>query len=533
MTWVGLKDLMIALDKLDWRLFLCLLALGLVGTWVPLFDLDEGAFLEATRELLSGGHWAATTLDGEPRYDKPILSYWLQALSLKTFGWLSPVIPIEMVGRLPSVTAGALWAVVLGRFSAEISKKPALGVFVAFALATTLGTLVIARAATADAILNLWLALLFTDIARYIQKPRDSIRLRVFLWLGLGILTKGPVAALIPAGAFFLWVLVSNQWHVLWRALASWRAWVLFAALLTPWLLGVYDAQGIAFFDNFIVRHNIERFSGNLHGHGGYPLYYVFVMPLVLLPYSGLVVAILWRIREFWTCPVNRFGLIWIGFVVFLVSFSGTQLPHYVLYSTAPLFILYARILPSLTSRVWALPGLFIPALILGLGLLDQWIPEPNHLRDQEQLLLLVQLINHWWLPLAFAAVSLSLLSLVAMLIPRWSLSQRLVALGGVQLACIALIVLPILSEARQRPIKDAALIAKEAQADVVSQGVRMPSFSFYRGAITREKTPIQGQWVLISVSRIHELKALQIPLEVKAAGAGWRLIALLDPEVI
>ena len=62
MTWVGLKDLMIALDKLDWRLFLCLLALGLVGTWVH-FDLDEGAFLEATRELLSGGHWAATTLN--------------------------------------------------------------------------------------------------------------------------------------------------------------------------------------------------------------------------------------------------------------------------------------------------------------------------------------------------------------------------------------------------------------------------------------------------------------------------------------
>ena len=40
------------------------------------FDLDEGAFLEATRELIDGGHWAATTLDGEPRYDKPILSYW-------------------------------------------------------------------------------------------------------------------------------------------------------------------------------------------------------------------------------------------------------------------------------------------------------------------------------------------------------------------------------------------------------------------------------------------------------------------------
>jgi hypothetical protein len=60
--------------------------------------------------------------------------------------------------------------------------------------------------------------------------------------------------------------------------------------------------------------------------------------------------------------------------------------------------------------------------------------------------------------------------------------------MGGVQLACIALIILPLLSEARQRPLKEAALIAKEAQADVVSQGVRMPSFSFYREAITQEQ---------------------------------------------
>ena len=136
-------------------------------------------------------------------------------------------------------------------------------------------------------------------------------------------------------------------------------------------------------------------------------------------------------------------------------------------------------------------------------------------------------------MPLALATISLVLLALIALVVPGWRLSQRLIALGGVQLACIALITLPILSEARQRPLKKAALIAKEAQADVVSQGVRLPSFSFYREAITREKPPIQGQWVLISVTRIHELQALQIPLEIKAAGPGWRLIALAGPRAI
>jgi hypothetical protein len=127
---------MIALSKLDWRLFLCLLLLGFIGTWVPLFDLDEGAFLEATRELLDGGHWAATTLDGEPRYDKPILSYWLQATALTLFGWTTPWVPIEMIGRLPISYRGRTCGhLVLGRFSAEVTNKAsALGVFVAIAL---------------------------------------------------------------------------------------------------------------------------------------------------------------------------------------------------------------------------------------------------------------------------------------------------------------------------------------------------------------------------------------------------------------
>jgi len=38
---------------------------------------------------------------------------------------------------------------------------------------------------------------------------------------------------------------------------------------------------------------------------------------------------------------------------------------------------------------------------------------------------------------------------------------------------------------------------------------------------------------VLISVTRLHELKALNVPLEIQAVGPGWRLIALLEPRTI
>lgn len=522
---------MITPQRLDWRYLLLLIALGLFGTHVSLFDLDEGAFLEATRELLDGGHWAATTLDGEPRYDKPILTYWLQAASLSLLGGFEAWLPIELIGRLPSVIAGAVWAWVLGNYVAQ--RQPERAVFVMLAVATSLGVLVIARAATADALLNLWFALLFVDMSRCLEDQTHGPRLRVYLWLALGILTKGPVAILIPGGALLLWTLLSRQWRVLSWALAYPTGWILLIALLTPWLIGIYDAQGLDFWREFIFRHNIERFTGNLHGHGGHPLYYLVVMPLVLLPYSALVFAIIWRVPSLWADQRIRFALVWIALVVVLVSGSGTQLPHYVLYSTAPLFILYGRVLDQLSSRWWALPGLICPVgLLLFLASDGMW-PTPTGERDVEQMLYLADRVLVWQDTLMVALGGLSLLALALVAAPRVPLGARLIGLGGVQLATITLVLLPLMADARQDPLKAAALVARDAQATVVSQGVRMPSFSFYRGAVTAERAPKPGEWVLIAVTRIPELTQDGVTLTVKATGPGWRLIALQAPSAI
>ena len=47
-----------------------------LGGW-PLFDVDEGAFSGATTEMLANGNYISTFIYGAPRFDKPILIYWL------------------------------------------------------------------------------------------------------------------------------------------------------------------------------------------------------------------------------------------------------------------------------------------------------------------------------------------------------------------------------------------------------------------------------------------------------------------------
>jgi len=72
-----------------------------------LFDVDEGAFTEATREMLISRDWGHTTLNGLDRFDKPIGVYWLQALSASILGLN------EFSFRLPSALSAWLASLAL------------------------------------------------------------------------------------------------------------------------------------------------------------------------------------------------------------------------------------------------------------------------------------------------------------------------------------------------------------------------------------------------------------------------------------
>src|SRR6059058_6074797 len=77
----------------------------------PLFDVDEGAFSQATLEMFERGDFLTTYLNGEPRYDKPILVYWLQAAAVALLG------PSEWAFRLPSALCATLWTWLTYRFT--------------------------------------------------------------------------------------------------------------------------------------------------------------------------------------------------------------------------------------------------------------------------------------------------------------------------------------------------------------------------------------------------------------------------------
>ena len=62
------------------------LALLLLAALRPLAVPDEGRYGEVGRWMLQSGDWLTPRLNGIPFFHKPPYLYWLEAMSLATFG---------------------------------------------------------------------------------------------------------------------------------------------------------------------------------------------------------------------------------------------------------------------------------------------------------------------------------------------------------------------------------------------------------------------------------------------------------------
>jgi len=486
---------------------------------VPLLDVDEGAFSEATREMFESGNFVSTTLDGEPRHDKPILIYWLQAASVALLGL------DEFALRLPSALAAVLWAFALYRFTARFADRETAAVAV-LVMALGLQVGLIAKAAIADALLNLLIALTFFDIYRHYREPRRGTLLRVYLWLGLGFLTKGPVAVALPLATSLVFYLSLGRWRD-WLRAALWvPGLAVFVAVILPWHVASYLDQGTAFFEGFYLHHNVGRYTDTMEGHGGHLWYYLVWAPLIVLPFTGLFAAALQQLRGDWADPLRRLLWLWFAAVFLLFSLSSTQLPHYLLYGGTPLFVLMALHRDALRSRWLA----FVPPLLLALLLLllpeALRLAEPyaKRLYEQEVIGLARSLLGtEYRLGMAVALA----LMLGAALWRRLAPWQGLVAVGFVQLVAVTGLLLPVYFAATQGPVKEAALIARELGGPVVAYRVRLPSFSVYREAVTPRRPPARGDLVFTRVDRVDKLLAElpDVPSEVVYRRGGVTLI--------
>src|SRR5437899_4572284 len=157
------------------------LGLGTLG----LTDRDEGSNAEAAREMVESGDWLTPTLNGTPRFAKPILIYWLIACSYLVFG------VSEFTARLPSALFGTLLVLMQYAFATRLL-GPTVGFRAALMLLLNFEVLAIGRMVLTDMVLVFFTTLsIFSFILASSSPVVDSLVKRWYwgFYVGMALAT--------------------------------------------------------------------------------------------------------------------------------------------------------------------------------------------------------------------------------------------------------------------------------------------------------------------------------------------------------
>ncbi len=440
---------------------------------VPLFDVDEAVFSTAAKEMVQSGNLITPTYNGENRYDKPILFYWLMAASYEAFG-------INNFGaRLPSALAAVCLAFALFLFVRRIhAEKTAFYAALSFVL--SIYFLVYSRAAVTDMSLTLFIsASLFSfylsTTYRSIAPARASRYLYGFYaFSALAFLTKGLIGIVFPFGIAIIYLLVTEGMAGL-KNIITLKGIVIFIILSVPWYSAQVFINGREFIDQFFIKHHFQRYAGVISGHSGPIYYYIPALLFGLFPWVAFLPAgirAVFREKD----RLNLFAFIWASFIVAFFSFSTTKLPNYILPAIPAAVILIASGMTEGEKNRDRFSYLFMALLAAALGC---------GLVLSKTYLMRYGIAEDGGLIIAGAVMAAVILADFYAISRNKTLYPVLFCLTGLLLAVLIVKALPAAGEYLQGTLYRYSLYAKEKLPPgerIITYGINKPSIVFYSG---------------------------------------------------
>jgi 4-amino-4-deoxy-L-arabinose transferase-like glycosyltransferase len=307
-------------------------------------DSDEAYYAEAGREMLETGDWLTPQYNYQPRFQKPVLFYWLAAGTYAVTG------VHETAARLWSALAG-LGLALLTRACAARWYDARTGAMAGAVAATSFGYAAVARLSLPDLPLALLICAAIWATLRAIDekeaKPSSRWLVGAALAAGLAVLAKGPVGLAIPVIVVLPVVLVEGSWRRIPPRHGA-VALLVFGIVAIPWYAVMGIQHGWTYLNGFFIGDNLERFATTRFNDPRPVWYYVPIAIAGLLPWSFLAGA-LWapfadlirrrrRLR-----PMELRLLLWAALPLLFYTISIGKQPRYILPILPPLAVLLAR----------------------------------------------------------------------------------------------------------------------------------------------------------------------------------------------
>ncbi len=303
-------------------LLLYILPLGIRPIIIP----DESRYAEIPREMIASGDWIVPRLNGLRYFEKPVMGYWLNALSIKLFGENAFAV------RFPSAAATGLSAflvfLLIRRFSGGITAgTQAALIFLTSFIVFGIGTFNIL-----DSMLAMFVTASMASF--FFAHNADSLKKNVLLLLfgvfcALAFLTKGFLAFAIPVVAIVPFMIWEGRFKSLF--IIGWLPIIAAILVVIPWAVMVHF-KAPDFWNFFVFNEHIKRFLSSGAQHHESFWYYIYLFPAAALPWTCLFPAAILGLKKTGIkTSMTRFAICWFFFPFLFFSVSKGKILTYIL----------------------------------------------------------------------------------------------------------------------------------------------------------------------------------------------------------
>ena len=350
-----------------------------------LMDVDETRYVSMARDMFNTKDFMTLYLNGEYFFEKPPLYFWGECLSFALFGHVS-----EFSARFPVALYSSLCTFLMYFVGKKVVSRR-YGLISAVILATTMEFVMLAKFAILDIVVTtcIGFSVMFGFLTQFVKEKN----VKYFWWLfyifsGLAVMAKGIPGFVVPFGTMFFVTIYNKSFKKIFKPQYFIVGIVLFLLIVLPWHIAMFNIHDPLFFNEYIMKHHINRFFSSSEIHRKQPFYFYFLTILWgMFPYvlSALAVGIA-KIKGWITsglCPRNDikykflcFNVIGFLFTMLFFSSSSTKLITYILpvYFFTSFIIAYvwedyifnAKYKKEINLTVYILGGIFLLASVVG-----------------------------------------------------------------------------------------------------------------------------------------------------------------------
>ena len=311
-------------------------------------DPDEGRYSEIPREMIESGDFITPRLNYVKYFEKPIMHYWLTALSFMAFG------QNEFAGRFTPVTLGLLGCVITFLLALRVTKDFRAAVFSGLILASSVLWFGISRLNITDMTLTFF----FTGSLYFFRLWADNTERKFWLimfyvFMAFAVMSKGLIGVVIPGGIAVIYSLLTGQGKKILSRIFLPSAILIFFIVNAVWFVPVCRANH-DFFDFFFIREHFLRYTTTIHERWQPFWFFGPVLIAGLVPWTGLLVDVFRAI--FGKCRLidKKDGVLlglWFLMPFVFFSMSSSKLVTYILPCLPPIAVLAGGSLASMEGK--------------------------------------------------------------------------------------------------------------------------------------------------------------------------------------